>query len=61
MFSAVLRQFGTYFDLISDRIRKNMPARFLPVFGRSPDPGLAGDSKPGGGGGCVSVKAGSGK
>ena len=38
---------------ISERIRKNMPARFSPGFGCSPNPGSAGDSNPRGG----SVKA----
>ena len=41
---------------ISNRIRKNVPPSFSPGFGRSPNPGLAGDSKPRGG----SAKPGSG-
>ena len=32
--------------MISNRIRKNVPPSFSPGFGRSPNPGLAGDSKP---------------
>ena len=62
MFRPALRQFsniwlpGGYLSLISNRIRKNMPPAFSPGFGRSPNPGLAGDSKPRGG----SVKPGSG-
>ena len=31
---------------ISNRIRKNVPPSFSSGFGRSPNPGLAGDSKP---------------
>ena len=51
---------GVYIYIyLSDSIRKNMPARFSPGFGRRI---LAGDSKPGGGmGGGGSVQAGSGK
>ena len=44
---------------ISDRIRKIVPARFWPGFGLCPNPGLADNFKPGGGG--ASVKAGSGE
>ena len=40
--------------MISDNIRKNMLAMFSPRFRRSPNPGLAGESKPRG----RSVKAG---
>ena len=36
---------GAYLTFISDRICKNMPSRFSPRFGRSPNPGKAGDSK----------------
>ena len=42
--------------MISDNIRKNMLAMFSPRFRRSPNPGLAGESKPRG----RSVKAGLG-
>ena len=48
-----------YYPLcITDRIRRNVPTR-LPEFGRSQNPGLAGDSKPRGGRGegVGSVKA----
>ena len=49
---------GAYLALImiSDNIRKNMLAMFSPRFRRSPNPGLAGESKPRG----RSVKAGLG-